>query len=369
MSEGRRILVIDDEPSIREVIRRLLAQEGYDVTEAADGRSGLAAAERQLDAVITDVRMPGLSGLQLLAELKRTNPDSVVILMTGYADIDIVLKALRAGADDFVVKPVSVPALAAVVRRAIDRRDLRADVAVLRRQAQLRHRFLSFVSHKLNTPLSSVLLFLDSLVDEGSSDRRLALLRDGLPDAAAAAGQLQALIAQILRFAEATAEAQQDGPQAARTPLLLEPLLAELVARAGAASAPRGVRVRLVPPPAAGLGVLASPDRLGRALRELLDNAVKFSRDGEEVRVEAVRATADAPVEIRVIDAGPGIPEASLPTVFEPFEQVDPAFTGQVPGLGLGLALARRLVEADGGRLALAASPAGTVVTVTLPAA
>ncbi len=363
-----RILVIDDEPLIREVVRRLLGREGCDVAEAPDGTSGLAmAAGRHFDAVITDVRMPGLSGLELLGELKRANPEGVVIMMTGYADMEMVLAALRADADDFVMKPVNVHALAAVVRRAIDRRDLRADLAALRRQAQLRHQFLSFVSHKLNTPLTSVLLFLDSLTDEGAPEGRLALLCDGLPDAVAAGGRLRELIAQLLRFAEATAEAPRDGASAPPTALPLEPFLAELLADAGQAAVARGIRVRLVSPHVAGLGVLGTRDRLRRAFRELLDNAVKFNRDGGEVRVEVVQATAGGPVEVRVIDTGPGIPEADLPKVFEPFEQVDPAFTGQIPGLGLGLALARRLVEADGGRLALAASPSGTVATVTLP--
>ncbi len=365
-----RVLVIDDEPSIREVVRRLLDQAGCDVVEAPDGRSGLAmTAGRQFDAVITDVRMPGLSGLELLAELKRANPEGVVIMMTGYADMETVLAALRADADDFVMKPVNVHALAAVVRRAIDRRDLRADLAALRRQAQLRHRFFSFVSHKLNTPLTSVLLFLDSLTDEDAPDRRLALLRDGLPDAVAAAGQLQTLITQLLRFAEATAEAPQDGVSVPQAALPLEPFLAELLADVGAAAAARGIQVRLASPPVAGLSVLGTRDRLRRAFHELLDNAVKFNRDGGEVRVEVVQAAAGAPVEVRVIDTGPGIPEADLPKVFEPFQQVDPAFTGQIPGLGLGLALARRLLEAAGGRLALTASPSGTMVTVTLPTA
>jgi signal transduction histidine kinase len=73
-------------------------------------------------------------------------------------------------------------------------------------------------------------------------------------------------------------------------------------------------------------------------------------------------------VEVRIRDTGPGIPEAEMPKVFEPFQQVDPGFTGQVPGFGLGLALARRLLDRDGGRLALASSREGTVATVTLPA-
>jgi signal transduction histidine kinase len=366
-----QILVIDDEAAIREVVQRLLSHEGYDVTAARDGAAGLAlASERHFDAVITDVRMPGLSGLQLLGEIKRSNPNSVVVLMTGFADMDMVLAALRADADDFVVKPVNVPALAAVLRRAIDRRELRADLAGLRRQQRARDRFLNFVSHKLNTPLASVLLFLDSLGEETSVDAQLALVQDGLPAAMSAAAELRDMIAELLRVAETLDESAAKSARAEPVALLpLVPLLGELADAAREPAAARAVRVAVAPPDAGfAPAVRVARERLWRALHELVDNAVKFNRDGGEVRIEVVRA-GDSEVEVYIRDTGPGIPEADLPKVFEPFQQVDPAFTGQVRGFGLGLPLARRLLETDGGRLALATSAAGTVATVTLPIA
>lgn len=360
-----RILVIDDEAAIREVLERLLAQQGYDVVAAADAAaaSALIAADH-FDAIVTDVRMPGVSGLDLLADLKRNNPDAVVVVMTAYADMDMVLAALRAEADDFVVKPINVQALAAVLRRAIDRRNLRADLAALRLSTRARDRFLAHVSHKLNTPLASVLLFLDSLAEESSPARRAALLEEGLPEARKAAGVLGDLIAELLRVAEAVGP---EPPAAAPSaPIPLDPILDELAAHARAAGAARGIRVTVAAP--VGLTVVAAEDRLRRALRELVDNAVKFNRDGGEVRIGSAPAAAGE-AEVRIADTGPGIPEAELPKVFEPFQQVDPGFTGQVPGLGLGLALARRLLEADRGRLVLASTTEGTVATVTLPCA
>lgn len=364
-----QILVIDDESAIREVVQRLLTREGYDVFEAPDATTAMdLLARRHFDAVITDVRMPGTSGLELLAELKRTNLDAVVVIMTGYADMDMVLAALRADADDFIVKPVNVPALAAVLRRAIDRRDLRADLAALRLSTQARDRFLGFVSHKLNTPLTSVLLFLDSLAEEGAPDRQAALIRDGLAEANKAAGALRDLIAELLRVAETVAPDGHSTEEPVAT-IAVEPLIGELVVEARTTGTARGIRVSVTPPATSGLAVRAVRDRVWRALHELVDNAVKFNRDGGEVRIETGPAATAGEVEIRIADSGPGIPDHELPNVFEPFQQVDPGFTGQVPGFGLGLALARRLLEADRGRLALASSPDGTVATVTLPAA
>ncbi|HWP35021.1 MAG TPA: response regulator, partial [Thermodesulfobacteriota bacterium] len=237
MSEGLRVLVIDDDDAVREVACRGLEAEGYRVAAAASGPAGLALVTAEpFDAIVSDIRMPGLSGLELLAEIRRTQPDAVVVLMTGYADFEMVLTALRAGADDFVVKPVNFRALAAVVRRAIDRRELRADLAALRRQAHLTDRFLAFVSHKLNTPLTGLLLFLEALADEGGVERRLALLDAGLPDALAAAGRLRDLIDALLRFAQAAAAAPPAGGAGGGVPLL--PLLEE-VAAVGGRAAPR----------------------------------------------------------------------------------------------------------------------------------
>jgi len=96
------ILVVDDEPVVREALRRLLSLDGYDVVVAVSGDEALSCIPRQgFDVIVSDIRMPGLNGLQLLERLRAANPRVGVILVTAYADVDTAVEALRLGANDF----------------------------------------------------------------------------------------------------------------------------------------------------------------------------------------------------------------------------------------------------------------------------
>ena len=121
-----RILVVDDEVNLRAVLKGLLVREGYSVEEAADGASGLAAARAKgFAAVITDLRMPGLDGMELLSSLKSEQPELPVILLTAHGDVSRAVEAMRRGAFDFLTKPFDATELAAVVEKAAATRLMR----------------------------------------------------------------------------------------------------------------------------------------------------------------------------------------------------------------------------------------------------
>ena len=112
------ILVVDDEPVVREALRRLLSLDGYDVVVAVSGDEALSCIPRQgFDVIVSDIRMPGLNGLQLLERLRAANPRVGVILVTAYADVDTAVEALRLGANDFLLKPFEMDDL----RRSVER--------------------------------------------------------------------------------------------------------------------------------------------------------------------------------------------------------------------------------------------------------
>ena len=134
-----RILVVDDEASARSGMEKLLAQEGYDVDTAADGPSALAiAAENPPDVVITDLKMPKMDGVALLAKLREQDRDLPVIMVTAFGDVGSAVNAMRAGAADYLTKPVDFDALAMAIERALERRELRAEADELRRQLRER---------------------------------------------------------------------------------------------------------------------------------------------------------------------------------------------------------------------------------------
>lgn len=132
MSRGI-VLLVDDEENVRESAREWLALSGFDVIAAPDAETALASLEPiRCDVLITDVRMPGMGGLALLAEARRRDPALPVILLTGHGDVPLAVEAMRGGAHDFLEKPYDADHLVAVLDRAVAQRRLNAEVERLR---------------------------------------------------------------------------------------------------------------------------------------------------------------------------------------------------------------------------------------------
>jgi DNA-binding NtrC family response regulator len=130
---GKRILVVDDEESLRRVTQLRLQQAGYEVATAADGNEALALLERNpRDLVLTDLRMPGLSGIELLERIKEAHPEVIVILVTAFGTIESAVEAMKHGAYDYIIKPVNAEALKLILARALEHHRLQEEVRNLR---------------------------------------------------------------------------------------------------------------------------------------------------------------------------------------------------------------------------------------------
>ncbi|NIR44691.1 MAG: response regulator [Gemmatimonadetes bacterium] len=124
-AEGARVLVVDDEPAITVALAKKLRREGYECTTASSGEEALRRlATDELDLVVTDVRMPGMSGIELLQEIKRRDSEIQVIMMTAYTDVGFAVEALRHGADDYLLKPFNLAELSHSVARALEHQRL-----------------------------------------------------------------------------------------------------------------------------------------------------------------------------------------------------------------------------------------------------
>ena len=122
----KTILIVDDEAIIRDLCARAL--KGYRVVEAADGEEALQIFEQGgIDVILTDVMMPGMGGIELLRRLKELEPTLVVIVMTGFAEKDVVLNALKADADDFITKPLNLLQLKTAVDNALVKKALKEE--------------------------------------------------------------------------------------------------------------------------------------------------------------------------------------------------------------------------------------------------
>jgi two-component system NtrC family response regulator len=156
MAERFRVLVVDDEPAQRELLGGFLARHGYEVVTAADGRSALARFEQDpFDAVLLDQKMPDLSGLEVLAQVRRRSPETGVIIMTAYGTIETAVQAIKAGAADYLQKPLQLDELLHRLRQVCERRQLLTENRELRAALAERHRIEGIIGE--SGPMQEVL--------------------------------------------------------------------------------------------------------------------------------------------------------------------------------------------------------------------
>ena len=135
----RRVLIADDEESIRHVLTELLSERGYEVRAVADGdEAARELAARDYDALVTDVRMPKLNGLELIRAAQSTSPETTIIVMSAYGSHDLAIEALKAGAYDYLGKPFRPDEVLLVLRKAEERERLRRENLILRREMSRR---------------------------------------------------------------------------------------------------------------------------------------------------------------------------------------------------------------------------------------
>ena len=138
-----RLLIVDDETSIRNVLRQLFEYEGHQVGMAASGREALGSLEEgPVDAVFLDVKMPGEDGLDILAEIRERHPGTQVVMISGHGTIDTAVEATRRGAFDFLQKPLDTDRLLLTLRNVLDRRGLEASVEALRSEVESHHEII-----------------------------------------------------------------------------------------------------------------------------------------------------------------------------------------------------------------------------------
>jgi DNA-binding NtrC family response regulator len=146
VSDKGRIVVIDDEANAVAALTTLLREDGYEVEGAHEAQTGLALLERiDADVVLTDLRMPGMDGLELLAKVKQVRPETMVVMMTAYGTVKTAVKAMKMGAEDYLGKPVDVEEVELVLQRVLEKKRLLEETRVLRARVATKYRFENLV--------------------------------------------------------------------------------------------------------------------------------------------------------------------------------------------------------------------------------
>jgi signal transduction histidine kinase len=331
-----RTLLVEDNPGDARLLRALLP-DGFALVHVERLADALVAA-RETDVVLLDLSLPDSQGLETFRRLHAAVPDVPVLVLTGHDDSEGAVRAVREGAQDWLVKGhVETDLLGRALRYAIERNRLARRLAELDRMRAL---FLSVVSHDLKSPAASILAGIDLLLGGriGELDprqrRALDLMRRN-------ALRQTRLVDDLLAVAVIEAGAMALHP----AEVDLGVLVAQIAEELGPLAIERGVALRTE---VSGATVLrADPDRLAQAVANLVANAVKFA--GTEV---VVRASAGTVV---VEDDGPGLPPALVDHLFERFVRGE----GERAGSGLGLSIVRGIAELHGGTVRAENRPEG----------
>jgi signal transduction histidine kinase len=358
------VLVVDDEPANQRAVRRALLDECAVLTAGSGEEALTILAAQQIALVVTDQRMPGMSGTELLAETARDYPYLVRVVLTAYTDVETLVGAINGGqVYHFLSKPWETRELRQVVRRGLERycaemerirltEELEVAWGRARREAEQKGNLLTMTAHELGTPLHILVNALELLQEI----EHAAPAAQWIATAQRASRWLARGVAQMNRTGQVQGESLRLRYETFDLASLLRDMVSELVA----AIRRRKLSIETILPPQ--MLVWADPRWIRHAVWGLLSNAVRFTPDGGWIRVDATE-DEDAAV-IAVSDGGIGIAPEHLGDIFEPFSPAmgDPLshtsglFTFGARGLGLGLATVKGIVEAHGGTAAVTSS-------------
>ena len=381
MDARPKILIVDDDEGMRDTLRDILEEEGYMVACASSGKQGLRTISEEFhNLTLIDIRLPDMSGLHLLEQVKRSSPDTACMLITGFASIETSVEALNLGAEAYIVKPLNIEQVKMSIHRALERQSLVIENRRLleslkesneklkeeiRKKEVLQTKLIESeklsalgklvagMRHEINNPLCAIMgrtQLLREAVEKPSPHPRI---KDGL-DVIEAEGRR---IVRILEYLDLFCTPWTVGLRAVDVNRTIERALAWTgndtphieVVKEFERALPR---------------ITANEEGLMNLFNNLINNARDAMRNGGTLQISTRLQPDERSIAVVFRDTGEGIPRENLEHVFEPF------FTTRDPGkgIGLGLSIAYHIVKEHGGEMMIASEEGnGTAFTITLP--
>ncbi len=364
MAKEISVVILDDEKNILEAIERLLKDESYGIYVTASYAEALTVMEKnKIKVVITDQRMPVISGIEFLKKVKEKYPDTLRVLFTGYADVQMAEDAINKGeVYRFIDKPWDDNELKACVREAVSKFDLFEENKQLNEKVKKQNKelielneklrnlyvmqkeFSSKVSHELGTPLASIKLMLDVVMSNTAGDLT-ARQRNFLNKAKDNVDRLARLISDLLSLAKyEVRKAELDIKK-----WDINKIIEDVVAMQKPVAEKQGLYLKTelekgMP------NIFFDSDKIIQVLNNLINNAIKFTTTGGIMVSTSVNQESNN-VKISVEDTGVGIHEADKTKLFSKFQQLGGKNAKSSDGTGLGLAICKEIITQHGGKI------------------
>ncbi|RPJ48583.1 MAG: hybrid sensor histidine kinase/response regulator [Candidatus Latescibacterota bacterium] len=337
MGDPTTILIVDDEEIVLRSCRRVLKDSGYEIETAASGEEAEEKLrERRRDIVVTDLKMPGMGGIELLKRIKERTPEQVVIVFTGYANVATARESLKLGAFDYVPKPFTPDELRDVLANAAKSLCEKGPAKMLD--------LMAIVAHEFKSPVATVHTTVETLYG-GYFGELNEQQRHGLETIMRNCQYLEDILRSSIDLAKMEWNDLEIRKEKVRlVPDVIQPVLDTPEYRTNLK------KMRLVPKLGDVRELTGDPNLLRIVVGNLVNNAVKYGRPSTDIEIEAREEAEHAVLSVR--NEGAGISREDIEgRLFKRFERLKQKGTEGVKGSGLGLYICRQIVERHGGRI------------------
>lgn len=346
MNDEAKILIIDDEEIVINSCTQILKRSNYEIATARNGAEGLEILkEFQPDLTFVDLKMPGISGFEVLDQIHAYDPTIVTVVITGFATVSSAVESMKKGTYDFLPKPFTPEELRVITKRALEKRALVLETIALRNEKEmLREHFAAIVSHELKSPLGALQQNLYVLADDLSG-----LLTE---EQAEKVERLQKRISDLVKLVNTWLRAISVDISKIKenfVPVSISTVIDKSIENVENHATRKAIVLQYsIEEPISE--VLGDEVTLVEAVMNIVGNAIKYTRMGGNVSVSASQEGDQ--IAISVTDDGVGIASEDLPHLFKDF-YIGKTTTEKERRSGVGLAITRRIVEAHDGSISV----------------